>query len=78
MCLLAICMSSLDKCLFRSAHFLIGLFSFLTLNCVSFCMSCLYVLKIKPLWVALFANIVFHFIGCLSFCLSFLLLCRSF
>ena len=63
MCLLPICIPFLKKCLYRfSSHFLIS-FVFLIFSC----MSCLYILEIKPLSVASFGNVFSHSAGIFSF-----------
>ena len=63
----SVCLLWRNVCLGLLPIFWLGCFFFLILSC----MCCLYILEISPLFVASFANIFFHSIGCLFVLLVF-------
>ena len=66
MCLLAICISSLEKCSVLLPTFQSGFFFFFILSC----MSCFYMLDINPLVMRTFANTFSNSVCCLLILLT--------
>ena len=72
----AICISSLEKCLFKSLPiFQLGCLCFCFCFCFLLsCISCLCILEVNPFSVASFATIFSHSVGCLFIFYLFLVL----